>query len=817
MIFSPFILLLDEQRHIINEKDPSSVYKLQDIESASDRQIKLSKPNCLFTVQSDTIKLKDPNIDFCSISQCENSDELFNNINDKYEEAIANKPRRFLKRGDGLARFRMTFDDFKSPPNIYKEKKIKTYLSQKSEIGKKSVQAKAVKSLGDIPKCKSKFKSCSKTKVVPVNIYVPENKTKKTFPVKSTCNSIENKPTFCSKNRDVNPIPKAPVRNLILKPVTQNFSKSPTVGEPIAHEKPTENLQDLPRVSDRDRLEKHLQKDEKELRMFEMLEGKIDEGSLSPNSSLVARFMEESVCSTPSKFASSKDEAFSYLESLRALQRQYLTPEQINRIQEFDEEYISDESQISDVAANNFANLDIEEDKANDGSEKETEATGACEISEQEGVVPEERPNELTPLLPQSFKTNKTLLQEYIENFKKLKTEVKDNSSEFGCEDVEESTTAEVNAMDDQVLSQRDIALKLQRKALQDNVKNLLNWEGPSRNKQPKRQFKKLKSPRTEKSKKSEKIDDGKILLNSVVLKERLEELEREIEIFKRENRCLSQLQRDCEAEKSRLEKERKEFEKYMQQEKEKFEAKMSEEHKKLQRDKAVFDKYCKNIKNQPNKKEREEITNLKSEIERLNEAISTKDSRWGAAQARLRNQIKSLERENNEFKMEIEKLKKQAVKKVTFESEKNISTRIINAINSELGKLKPHIVNIGETKQKHESLTARVNTNMQKKPIRRIKSAPNLKKPSEKEASNAENSKESPSPAEADKENKPRFSFPADGKSEMKNHSMNKTELNERDPTIRGWLPAAKDSNSNDEEHNPLTSEDAKKKSDKC
>ncbi|KAL0266572.1 UNVERIFIED_CONTAM: hypothetical protein PYX00_009079 [Menopon gallinae] len=823
-----------EQRHAISETDPSFIFKLQDIESGSDTQMKLSKPNCMFNVQSDTIKLKDPKINLCGISQCENSDELFDNVNDEYEETVTNRPRRFLRRGDGLARFRMTFADFKTPPDIYKEKKIKTYLRQKPEIGRKGIETKGVRSFGDISK-RNRKTICSKTKTVPVNIYVPENKPKKVNPIKTICNSAGSR-LSCSKNRDVNPPPpvpppKAPVRNLMLKPVHRsNFPNSQSAGEPTSYEKPTDKSQNLPKMSEDDRLGKLLRKDERELRMFEMLEDKIDEGTLSTNSSLVARFMEESVSSTPSKIDSSKDEAFSYLESLRALQRRYLTPEQINRIQECDEEYMSEDSQsiddmkvddkMSENTADNFANLDlIEEDKANEESEKEFEMPQLCETSEQEdNCISEESPKQLVPLLPQPLRTNKTLLQEYIENFKKLKREMKENCVQSVCEEIEGSVITEGNSTEDQALTQREIAIKLQRKALQDNVKNLLNWEGPPRKKQPKKPTKKPLSARTQKQKKPENPDEGKIIFSDTELRDRLAELEKEIEIFKRENKSLNQLRRDCESEKSKWEKERKEFEKYMQQEREKFEAKMSEEQKKLQREKAVFDKYCKHIKNQPNKKEREEITNLKAEIERLTEVISTKDSRWGASQARLRNQIKGLEKENNELKMEIEKLKKQTVKKVTFESEKNINTKIIHAINSELGKLKPQIVNKGGANQKYQASSARVDSNLQKKPVRRIKSVPDLKKSSEKGMLNTENMIESISAADGDKENKARFSFPGDGKNEIQVQRMNKIELTEGRPTVKAdWLPINNDGNSNDEEcPNHLFEEDTKKKCEK-
>lgn len=51
------------------------------------------------------------------------------------------------------------------------------------------------------------------------------------------------------------------------------------------------------------------------------------------------------------------------------------------------------------------------------------------------------------------------------------------------------------------------------------------------------------------------------------------------------------------------------------------------------------------------------QIVNLKTEM-------NQKTSRWGAAQARIRTQMKQLENHNNELKEEIEKLRKSSASK---------------------------------------------------------------------------------------------------------------------------------------------------------
>ncbi|CAB3981140.1 centromere J-like [Paramuricea clavata] len=77
-------------------------------------------------------------------------------------------------------------------------------------------------------------------------------------------------------------------------------------------------------------------------------------------------------------------------------------------------------------------------------------------------------------------------------------------------------------------------------------------------------------------------------------------------------------------------------------------------------RDKRVFEQYQKASRALPDKKEREEITSLKSKINELQEDLKLRESRWSAAATRYKDRINNLEKENREMREEVKLLEKQ-------------------------------------------------------------------------------------------------------------------------------------------------------------
>uniref|UniRef100_A0A3Q3DKC8 Centromere protein J n=1 Tax=Hippocampus comes TaxID=109280 RepID=A0A3Q3DKC8_HIPCM len=145
----------------------------------------------------------------------------------------------------------------------------------------------------------------------------------------------------------------------------------------------------------------------------------------------------------------------------------------------------------------------------------------------------------------------------------------------------------------------------------------------------------------------------------STQLRERLVELEIEIERFKKENAALAKLRQENEENQENLRKERLAWEQERAEQLARFEEYKREETGKLQRERKVFEKHASAARAVPDKKEREEIQALKQQLSSLQEDLRKKESRWSATHGRLRQQIDSLGQENNELRDEVRMLEK--------------------------------------------------------------------------------------------------------------------------------------------------------------
>ncbi|KAM4558341.1 centrosomal P4.1-associated protein isoform 2-T2 [Odontesthes bonariensis] len=161
-------------------------------------------------------------------------------------------------------------------------------------------------------------------------------------------------------------------------------------------------------------------------------------------------------------------------------------------------------------------------------------------------------------------------------------------------------------------------------------------------------------------------------------LRERLAELEIQIERFQKENAALAKLRQDNERKQEDLRKERLEFEQTKEEELAKFEEHKKEENRKLQRERKLFEKHASAARAIPDKKEREEIQALKQQLVSLQEELRRRESRWNSTHGRLRQQIDSLSQENGSLQEEIrvlEKLRLGALKKSSITVEKDAET----------------------------------------------------------------------------------------------------------------------------------------------
>ncbi|KAM3862186.1 centrosomal P4.1-associated protein [Diretmus argenteus] len=142
-------------------------------------------------------------------------------------------------------------------------------------------------------------------------------------------------------------------------------------------------------------------------------------------------------------------------------------------------------------------------------------------------------------------------------------------------------------------------------------------------------------------------------------LRERLVELEIEIERFKKENAALARLRQENEKNQETLRKQHLEFEQMKAEELSRFEEYKKEEGRKLQKERKVFEKHALAARAMPDKKEREEIQALKQQLSSLQEELRRRESRWSSTHSRLRQQMDAVSQENSALRDEVRTLEK--------------------------------------------------------------------------------------------------------------------------------------------------------------
>uniref|UniRef100_A0A672RJS3 Centromere protein J C-terminal domain-containing protein n=1 Tax=Sinocyclocheilus grahami TaxID=75366 RepID=A0A672RJS3_SINGR len=160
----------------------------------------------------------------------------------------------------------------------------------------------------------------------------------------------------------------------------------------------------------------------------------------------------------------------------------------------------------------------------------------------------------------------------------------------------------------------------------------------------------------------------------SRLLRERLVELETEIEMFKSENAALAKLKQENQDTRDNLKKEKAELEKKRMEEIAKWEEFKREEHKRLQRERKLFEKHAATVRARPDKQERDEIQALKQQLNVLQEDLRKREARWSNTQSRLRQQVDALSAENASLRDQVrtlEKLRLSAWKSAEKEKEK--------------------------------------------------------------------------------------------------------------------------------------------------
>ncbi|XP_060534382.1 centromere protein J isoform X2 [Cylas formicarius] len=179
------------------------------------------------------------------------------------------------------------------------------------------------------------------------------------------------------------------------------------------------------------------------------------------------------------------------------------------------------------------------------------------------------------------------------------------------------------------------------------------------------------------------------------------EQFRLEIRQLQTDNKKLKAKAGDLETKNQRLEREAKKTNQNHLEAVGRLKEELEAERKKFAREKTIFETYVKEAQNRPTKQERAEITRLKQELADTKELMKLKDSKSGATQARLRTQLRQLEKETGELKVTVEKLQKENAKlsanqrlarrpaevKMLHEINKNLSRLTEGALKKQLDK----------------------------------------------------------------------------------------------------------------------------------
>ncbi|XP_014598185.1 PREDICTED: centromere protein J [Polistes canadensis] len=186
-------------------------------------------------------------------------------------------------------------------------------------------------------------------------------------------------------------------------------------------------------------------------------------------------------------------------------------------------------------------------------------------------------------------------------------------------------------------------------------------------------------------------------VFKSELLKNRLLELEKEIDIFRKENTALSLQRQKLQEDHRCFLKQIKEKELILENVKKKMEDRMQEEKRKLVREKAALESRLRDFqeKAHQNKIERQQIQELKEQLEKSQIEFKSKESKWNATQARHRSQMRILKLENIQLKEEVERLTKTKTNNVKTKKKVNkfSNTKTLHQINKQLSEETKEII----------------------------------------------------------------------------------------------------------------------------
>ncbi|XP_050457147.1 centromere protein J isoform X1 [Cataglyphis hispanica] len=173
----------------------------------------------------------------------------------------------------------------------------------------------------------------------------------------------------------------------------------------------------------------------------------------------------------------------------------------------------------------------------------------------------------------------------------------------------------------------------------------------------------------------------------SELLKSRLLELQKEIDIFRKESAALLLQRRNLQEDQMILHKEYAEKERNFEENRRRVENRLEEEKKKLSRERIAMENRIRDAqeKAKQNKMERHKAQTLQEQLEKLRDELNIKESRWHAAESRYKSELRVLRVEISKLKEEIatlENIKRTNIRNIRKSTNGQMITKAINQIN---------------------------------------------------------------------------------------------------------------------------------------
>ncbi|XP_017083487.2 centromere protein J [Drosophila eugracilis] len=179
------------------------------------------------------------------------------------------------------------------------------------------------------------------------------------------------------------------------------------------------------------------------------------------------------------------------------------------------------------------------------------------------------------------------------------------------------------------------------------------------------------------------------------LVRTRLEELETEIATFKEQNTQLLRLKQQHELERAKCTQDHMEAMERVHDEKIQAEIYLHDERMKIEEERRKFEQQMRLQKSNANTKEKKEIAALKQEVETLQLQLKQKEQTHVSAQARLRAQLRASEKEQRNYRDEIELLHREnkRLEQELIRIGRENNSKMLQEINRNIARLAPKVL----------------------------------------------------------------------------------------------------------------------------